>query len=97
MTKKLFVGGLSFGTTDQDLSAAFAGCGTVVEVKVITDRETGRSRGFGFVTMESAEDVEKALRTLDGSEIAGRRVRVSLAEEKRKDGSSDRSPPKGRY
>jgi RNA recognition motif-containing protein len=96
MTKKLFVGGLSFHTTDQDLSAAFAECGTVTEAKVITDRETGRSRGFGFVTMESEEGVDNALR-LDGSEIDGRRVRVSEAQEKRTGGGSEQRPSRKRW
>ncbi len=56
MTKKLFVGGLSWGTTDSELKEAFASYGEITEAKVITDRETGRSRGFGFVTFARDED-----------------------------------------
>jgi RNA recognition motif-containing protein len=81
MSKKLFVGGLSWNTTEETLRSAFESCGPLVEVKVITDRETGRSRGFGFVTFESPEDATNAISSLDGTELDGRNVRVSEANE----------------
>jgi cold-inducible RNA-binding protein len=83
MGNKLFVGGLSWDTTDQSLRAAFEQCGTVMEAKVITDRDSGRSRGFGFVTLGSSEEAQNAIQQLDGSEIDGRSVRVNEAEDKR--------------
>lgn len=82
MGNKLFVGGLSWDTTDQTLRAAFEQCGAVTEAKVITDRDSGRSRGFGFVTLESASAAQSAIQTLDGTEIDGRSVRVNEAESK---------------
>ena len=75
---KLFVGGLSWGTDDQALRAAFEGFGGVIEAKVISDRETGRSRGFGFVTLDSADAVTEAL-SLNGTELDGRSIRVDRA------------------
>lgn len=82
MGNKLFVGGLSWSTNDESLRAAFEACGTVLEAKVITDRDTGRSRGFGFVTLDSSEAAQKAMSELDGAEIDGRAVRVNEAEDK---------------
>lgn len=83
MSKKLFVGGLSWDTSDASLSAAFERFGPVIEAKVITDRDTGRSRGFGFVTFEAPADADTAMEQMDGSELDGRRVRVNVAEDKR--------------
>jgi RNA recognition motif-containing protein len=79
---KLFVGGLPFSTTDEELQAAFAEFGNVVSAKVITDRETGRSRGFGFV--EYADDAEgnAAVAGLDNKELGGRTIHVSVARER---------------
>ena len=74
MSKKLFVGGLSWGTTDQSLRAAFEAFGEVLDAKVILDRETGRSRGFGFVTVADAETVQKAIAGLHGKELDGRSI-----------------------
>jgi hypothetical protein len=82
MTKKLFVGGLSWNTDDNGLRTAFGRFGTVVDAKVITDRETGRSRGFGFVTFSEGEAADEAIRAMDGAELDGRAVRVNEAEEK---------------
>jgi cold-inducible RNA-binding protein len=82
MTKKLFVGGLSWNTDDGGLRTAFGRFGTVVDAKVITDRETGRSRGFGFVTFADSEGADEAIRAMDGAELDGRNVRVNEAEEK---------------
>ncbi len=82
MSSKLFVGGLSWNTTDQSLAEAFSEFGEVTEAKVILDRDTGRSRGFGFVTFDAPADAEKAIEAMDGSEIDGRSVRVNIAEDK---------------
>ena len=79
MSKKLFVGNLSFQTTENDLTDAFAQCGTVEAVALITDRDTGRSKGFGFVTM-SEEDADKAISKLHGSQLDGRALTVNEAK-----------------
>ncbi len=86
MSKKLFVGGLSWDTNDMSLSAAFERFGPVVEAKVITDRDTGRSRGFGFVTLEAAADADRAIAEMDGQELDGRAVRVNEAQDKQRGG-----------
>ncbi len=86
MNDKLFVGGLSWDTTDESLRVAFASCGRVVEAKVITGRDTGRSRGFRFVTMDSPASASKAIEELDGTELDGRRIRVNIAESKGRGG-----------
>ena len=75
---KIFVGGLAWATDDQSLRAAFEGFGQIVEAKVINDRETGRSRGFGFVTFASSDALTKAL-SLNGTELDGRSIRVDRA------------------
>ncbi len=79
---KLFVGGLPFSTTDDELQAAFAAYGNVSSAKVITDRETGRSRGFGFVEYDSNDDGKSAIAGLDGKELGGRTIHVSEARER---------------
>ena len=79
VAKKLYFGGLSYNTTDDTLNAAVAGHGTVSSAKVIMDRETGRSRGFGFVEMSTDDEADAVLKALDGQEIDGRMVRVSVA------------------
>ncbi len=79
---KLFVGGLPFSTTDDELQAAFAEFGSVVSAKVITDRETGRSRGFGFVEFGSDDEGRAAVAGLDGKELGGRTIHVSEARER---------------
>ena len=83
MSKKLFVGGLSWGTTDVGLRQAFEQFGEIDEVKVITDRETGRSRGFGFITFSDDGSAQTAIGEMDGTELDGRTLRVNEAEEKR--------------
>lgn len=82
MPKKLFVGGLAWATTDDTLKAHFEACGNVDEARVITDRETGRSRGFGFVTFAEDDGAAQALDTLNGSELDGRTIRVDNATER---------------
>ncbi len=84
MKSKLFVGGISWGVSDEELRRHFEQYGTVLEARVIRDRESGRSRGFGFVTYESADDAAMAKEKLDGSEHAGRTIRVNEAEERRR-------------
>ena len=79
MTAKLFVGGLSWDTREDDLERAFSAHGEVVEAKVIMDRDSGRSRGFGFVTFANESDAQNAMRELDGSTLDGRTIRVNEA------------------
>ena len=79
MSTKLFVGNLSFNTTENDLQDAFAAHGTVVEANLMMDRMTGRPRGFGFVTMSSPEEAEKAIQALNGAQIDGRALTVNVA------------------
>ena len=80
MSNKLFVGNLSFDTTQNDLQDAFAAHGTVMETNLMMDRETGRPRGFGFITMSSAEEAEKAIAALNGSQLGGRALTVNVAK-----------------
>jgi RNA recognition motif-containing protein len=82
MEKRLFVGNLPYSVGDSELEAAFAEHGTVVGAVVIRDHESGRSRGFGFVEMETEEMAEAAAQALDGSEMEGRRLRVNEAQPK---------------
>ena len=77
--KKLFVGSLPYSTNDEELRELFAEVGTVESATVIMERETGRSKGFGFVEMSSAEEAQKAVKELDGREISGRRIVVNEA------------------
>jgi len=79
MAQKLFVGSLSWNTTDDTLQQFFAQAGNVVSAKVITDRETGRSRGFGFVEMGSEEEAQKAVQELNDKELDGRQIKVNEA------------------
>jgi cold-inducible RNA-binding protein len=79
MNTKLFVGSLSFNTTENDLHDAFAAHGTVVEANLIMDRASGRSRGFGFVTMGSEEEAQKAIEALNGADLGGRTIAVNIA------------------
>lgn len=85
MEKRLFVGNLPYSVDEGELEAAFAEHGTVVSAVVIRDRESGRSRGFGFVEMETEEMAENAIGALDGSEMDGRRLRVNEAQPKNND------------
>ena len=79
---KLFVGGIPFSKTDDELQAAFAAFGTVSSAKVITDRETGRSRGFGFVEFDNDDEGKASIAGLDGKELGGRTIHVSEARER---------------
>ena len=80
MSNKLFVGNLSFDTTENDLQDAFAAHGTVSEASVIMDRMTNRPRGFGFVTMSTAEEAQKAIDALNGKDMGGRALTVNVAK-----------------
>lgn len=84
MGKRLFVGNLSFRTTEDDLKDAFAEHGTVVSANIITDRDSGRSRGFGFVEMETDEEANTAIAELNEKEVSGRNIRVSEARERQR-------------
>src|SRR5262245_30639385 len=79
MSSKLFVGNLSFNTTENDLQDAFAAHGTVVEANLMMDRMTGRPRGFGFVTMGSPEEAQKAISAMNGAQLDGRALTVNIA------------------
>ena len=80
MSTKLYVGNLSFNTSEQDLEAKFGEFGTVQSANLIEDRETGRSRGFGFVEMSSAEEAKAAIASLDGQDFDGRNLKVNEAK-----------------
>ncbi|CAD5323963.1 unnamed protein product [Arabidopsis thaliana] len=82
MSSKLFVGGLSWGTDDSSLKQAFTSFGEVTEATVIADRETGRSRGFGFVSFSCEDSANNAIKEMDGKELNGRQIRVNLATER---------------
>ena len=86
MSKKIFIGGLSWDTNDDGLMQAFERFGEISEAKVITDRDTGRSRGFGFVTFSNPGDADNAIGEMDGKELDGRSVRVNEAQEKSRGG-----------
>ena len=79
MSTKLFVGNLSFNITENDLQDAFAAHGTVVETNLMMDRATGRPRGFGFITMSSEEEAQKAIDALNGASLDGRNLTVNIA------------------
>jgi RNA recognition motif-containing protein len=80
MAIKLFVGGLSFSTSTDRLREAFAACGNVESASVVTDRDTGRSRGFGFVEMATPEEAESAISKLNGTSLDGRTIQVEKAK-----------------
>lgn len=82
MASKLYVGGLAYSMGDDELSEAFKQFGTVVSASVIKDRDSGQSKGFGFVEMSSDEEAKAAIAGLDEQELAGRRVRVNEARPK---------------
>jgi RNA recognition motif-containing protein len=112
MSNKLFVGNLNYRTTDETLFEAFSAIGNVESATVITDRETGRSRGFGFVEMATEADAQAAIQQLDNTDVDGRTIRVAEANPRpdsrgggggdrggygSRGGSSDRSRDGGGY
>ena len=82
MSKKLFVGSLSWDTDDHGLRSAFERFGDVTDAKVITDRDTGRSRGFGFVTLSDASAADRAISEMNGAQLDGRSINVNEAKER---------------
>ena len=96
MSTKLFVGNLSFKTTENDLHEAFAAHGTVVEANLMMDRMTGRSRGFAFVTMSTPEEAQKAIAAMNGATVGERQLTVNIARPKEerppRSGGGDRGP-----
>jgi cold-inducible RNA-binding protein len=82
MATNIYVGNLTFNTNSADLENLFAAHGSVSKAQVVTDRDTGRSRGFGFVEMDSADDAQKAIDALNGKDIDGRQLTVNLAKER---------------
>lgn len=89
---KLFIGNLSWKVTSDSLRSAFAKFGNVTDAAVINDRETGRSRGFGFVTFDSTESASNAQREMDNFELDGRTIRVNFANERQPRAFGDRPP-----
>lgn len=79
MSNKLYIGNLSYNTTQNGLQDLFSQAGKVVSASIITDRRTGRSKGFGFVEMSTPEEAQKAIETLNGKELDGRNIRVDEA------------------
>lgn len=93
MAKKLYVGGLSYDTTEDTLKKTFADAGTVETAVIINDRDSGRSKGFGFVEMSTEEEAKKAIETLNGTQLDGRAIIVNEArpqEERPRSGGYDR-------
>jgi RNA recognition motif-containing protein len=82
MSNNLYVGNLTFNTTSADLETLFAQHGNVTKAQVITDRETGRSRGFGFVEMSSSDEANAAINSLNGHNVDGRDLTVNIAKER---------------
>jgi RNA recognition motif-containing protein len=82
MSNKIFVGGLSWNTNDDTLRRAFEAHGQVDEARVIQDRETGRSRGFGFVTFSDGAGAQRAIASMNGTDLDGRAIKVNAAEDK---------------
>jgi len=83
LSKKLYVGNLSFSNTEEDLKQLFGRHGSVESVNVITDRETGRPRGFAFVEMADGNAAQDAIRALDGTDFGGRTIKVNEAQDRR--------------
>ena len=82
MAQKLFVGGIAFATTSERLREVFAQSGTVVSATVVTDRDTGQSRGFGFVEMATSEEANQAVQALNGRDLDGRSLKVEISKPK---------------
>ena len=83
MNNRLYVGNLAFHTTEETLQRVFQACGEVAETKLVLDRETGRSRGFAFVSMATEDGARKAIAEMNGADLDGRALRVNEAEERR--------------
>ena len=96
MSNKLFVGNLSFNTTENDLQDAFTAFGTVTEANLMMDRMSNRPRGFGFVTMSSADEAQKAIEGLNGKDLDGRALTVNVARPREERAGGDRRESGGR-
>ena len=92
MKNKLYVGNLPYSMKEEDLMDAFSEAGAVQSAKIITDLSTGRSKGFGFVEMETDEGAQKAIDVMNGRELQGRSIRVDLAKEKEKTSRGGKRP-----
>ena len=97
LSSKLYVGNLSFDSTEDDLRELFGRHGTVDSVAVITDRETGRPRGFAFVEMSESSAAQDAIRALDGNDFAGRNIKVNEAQDRRGGGGGGGGGRRDRY
>jgi RNA recognition motif-containing protein len=97
LSSKLYVGNLSFDSTEADLKDLFGRHGSVESVAVITDRETGRARGFAFVEMSEASAAQDAIRALDGTDFGGRSIKVNEAQDRRGGGGGGGGGGRGRY
>jgi RNA recognition motif-containing protein len=86
MNNRLYVGNLAFHTTEDTLQQTFSSFGTVTEAKLVIDRESGRSRGFAFVSMSTDEEANAAIQQMNGADLDGRPLRVNIAEERRPGG-----------
>lgn len=98
MSSKLYIGNLSFKAQESELSELFSAHGEVLSARIITDRDSGRSRGFAFIEMADADQASKALEALDGQDHLGRTLRVSIAKEREPGAGGprrDRRPPRG--
>lgn len=90
MSRKLYIGNLPYSATEQTILSKFAACGTVESVKLITDRDTGRSKGFGFIEMGSESEARAAIETLNNTDFDGRPLRVNEAKPQKKRSSGGR-------
>jgi len=97
MIMKMYVGNLSFDTTKQDLESIFSEHGTVTDVHLPTDRESGRPRGFAFVTMDSKEAMNKAIAAIDGTDVGGRTLKVNEAQAREERGGGGGGGSRGGY
>lgn len=87
MSKKLYVGNLSYDATEDELSVLFSKCGQVINVKIIKDKESNRSKGFAFVEMEDSSEADQAKDTMNGQDLRGRPLKVDFAQERSGGGS----------
>lgn len=95
MGKRLYIGNLSYSTSEQELRREFEKCGTVMDAKIISDRESGRSRGFGFIEFSTDQEAEQAIQELNGLSLMGRSIVVKVAEDKRPGGGGGGRPFNG--
>ena len=95
MAKKLYVGGLSFNTTEDTLKSTFAQAGTIESATIISDRDSGRSKGFGFVEMSTEEEAKKAIEMFNGQELDGRKLTVNEARPRETRTSDNRNRDRG--